>query len=36
MKKLDEIAHLLYGKPYSELEPHEQYDVQQTLNNPEY
>ena len=36
MKKLNEIAILLYGKPYNDLEPHQQYDVQQTINNPDY
>ena len=36
MNKLDEIAILLYNKPYNNLEPHQQYDVQQTINNPDY
>ena len=36
MKKLNEVAILLYGKPYNDLEPHQQYDVQQTINNPDY
>ena len=36
MNKLDEIAMLLYNKPYNDLEPHQQYDVQQTANNPDY
>ena len=36
MKKLNEIAMFLYGKPYNDLEPHQQYDVQQTINNPDY
>ena len=36
MDKLNKIAMLLYGKPYNDLEPHQQYDVQQTVNNPDY
>ena len=35
MNKLDEIAMLLYNKQYNDLEPHQQYDVQQTINNPD-
>ena len=36
MKQLNEVAILLYGKPYNELEPHQQYDVRETINNPDY
>ena len=36
MSKLDEISFFLYGKPYEDLEPHQQHDVQNTINNPEY
>ena len=36
MKQLNEVAILLYGKPYNDLESHQQYDVQQTINNPDY
>lgn len=36
MKQLDEISQLLYGKNYNELEPHQQHDVQNTINNPDY
>ena len=35
MNKLDEIAMLLYNKPYNELEPHQQDKVQQANNNPD-
>ena len=36
MKQLNEVANLRYGKNYNELEPHQQYDVRQTINNPDY
>lgn len=36
MKQLDEVSQMLYGKNYDELEPHQQYDVQNTINNPDY
>lgn len=36
MKQLNEVANLLYGKNYNELEPHQQYDVRETINNPDY
>ena len=36
MDKLNEIAMLLYNKPYNDLEPHEQHDVYNAVNNPEY
>ena len=31
MNKLNEISMLLYGKPYNELEPHQQYNVRESL-----
>ena len=36
MKQLNEVANLLYSKNYNELEPHQQYDVRETINNPDY
>lgn len=33
---LDSVANLLYGKNYNELEPHQQNDVRNTINNPDY
>lgn len=36
MEKLNEISNLLYGKNYNELEPHQQFDVRNTINNPDY
>lgn len=31
MKQLNEVANLLYGKNYNELEPHQQYNVRESL-----
>lgn len=31
MKQLNEVANLIYGKNYNELEPHQQYDVKESL-----
>lgn len=36
MEQLDYIANLLYGKDYHELEPHQQYEVREALNNKDY
>ena len=36
MEQLNYISNLLYGKDYHNLEPHQQYDVRNTINNPEY
>ena len=36
MKQLNEVANLLYGKNYNELEPHQQHDVRETINNSDY
>ena len=36
MPQLNYIANLLYGKNYNELEPHQQYDVRETVNNSDY
>ena len=31
MKQLNEVANLLYSKNYNELEPHQQYNVRESL-----
>lgn len=36
MEQLNYIANLLYNKDYNDLEPHQQYDVKNTVNNPHY
>lgn len=36
MDQLNKVSNLLYGKDYNDLEPHEQHDVQNTINNPDY
>ena len=36
MSQLNYISNLLYNKNYNDLEPHEQHDVQNTINNPDY
>lgn len=32
----NQLALQLYGKKYSELEPHQQYDIRQSVDNPDY
>ena len=32
----DQLALYLYGKKYNQLEPHQQYDVRQSVDNPDY
>lgn len=36
MEQLNYIANLLYGKNYNRLEPHQQHDVRETINNEHY
>lgn len=36
MNQLNEVSNLLYNKDYNELEPHQQNDVRNTIDNPDY